>query len=141
MSMRIAISGGALLAALGVGLGAFAAHGLEARLENWGYSDTIAQRIEWFETGVRYHMLHSVAIVLAGILGLYSSASRSLTLAVFALILGIVLFSGSLYVMTIAPAEWRRLGAVVPLGGMSYILGWIALAIGAWRSGSPTLPK
>ena len=111
---------GAIAAAVGVALGAFGAHGLKTRVE--------ADMLAVFETGVRYHMIHALGLLAVG-----WAAARwpgSLTTAAGWLFLaGIVVFSGSLYTMTLTGAKW--LGAITPLGGLSFILGWILLAVAA----------
>ncbi len=121
----------ALLAAAAVGLGAYSAHGLEKRLESLGYH---AERLDWFETGVQYHMYHALGLLLVGVLARREGASAALHFAAVAFVVGIVLFSGSLYVMTLASAEWHWLGAVVPLGGVSWIVGWFVVAFATWKS-------
>ncbi len=123
----------ALLAAAAVGLGAYSAHGLEERLESLGYHADLAERLDWFESGVRYHMYHALGLLLVGVLASREGASASLHFAGVAFVVGIVLFSGSLYVMTLASAEWRWLGAVVPLGGVSLIVGWFVVAYATWK--------
>lgn len=114
---------GALAAMSGVILGAFGAHGLRGRL-------TPAD-LEIFETGVRYHMYHA--------LGLFAVAwavtrwpSGATTLAGWSMIVGIAIFSGSLYLLVLTGHRW--LGAITPLGGVALIVGWGALAWAALRS-------
>ncbi len=126
MFSRHTVTLGALLAAAGVALGAFGAHGLEARIESLGYVADLPQRLAWYDTGVRYQLYHALGILLVA--GLPRSRS-----VVILFLLGIVLFSGSLYAMTFLPTEWKKLGAVVPLGGLSFILGWGVLAYQNWR--------
>lgn len=129
MSNRQALTLGALLAAVGVALGAFGAHGLEKRLAELGYEADLPQRLAWFDTGVRYQLYHALGLVVA--------ASRQRVRWVGTLfLLGILLFSGSLYAMTFLPAEWKKLGAIVPLGGLSFIVGWVVLAYENWRADS-----
>jgi uncharacterized membrane protein YgdD (TMEM256/DUF423 family) len=123
----------ALLAAIGVALGAYSAHGLENHLRAAGYAADLAERLDWFKTGVQYHLYHALALALVGLVVAGETASSGLRVAAIAFLLGIALFSGSLYVMTLAPVAWRKLGAVVPLGGLSFIVGWLALAQAAWR--------
>ncbi len=113
---------GAVAGALGVALGAFGAHGLKARVG--------AEMLAVFETGVRYHLVHALALLAVGLAaerwpGPWTAASGWLFVA------GVVVFSGSLYAMTLGGARW--LGAITPLGGLSFILGWLCLAIAAWR--------
>jgi uncharacterized membrane protein YgdD (TMEM256/DUF423 family) len=122
---------GALLAAAGVALGAFGAHGLEGRLQQ---RSNVAQRMAWFETGVRYHMYHALALVAVTAIASRGTSSSGYSFAAAAFILGIALFSGSLYVMTFADDAWKKLGMVTPLGGLAFLVGWVALAVTAWRA-------
>jgi len=134
MSPKSILIAGALLAAAGVALGAFGAHGLEGRLQQMGRGSNVAQRMAWFETGVRYHMYHALAIVAVAALANRALAGGGYSLAVIAFLVGIGLFSGSLYAMTFASDAWRKLGMVTPLGGLAFLVGWISLAVAAWRS-------
>ena len=109
---------GALNAAFAVGAGAFAAHGLRDRLD--------ARALEVFETAARYQMYHALAILLAGLL-----ATRAAQTAGWIFQAGIVLFSGSLYALALTGI--MGLGAVTPLGGLAFIVGWLWLAWSAWR--------
>ncbi len=113
-----------LLGALSVALGAFGAHALEARIS--------ADLLQTYETAVRYQFFHVIALFFAAIaIGRYPSNNMG-TIAGWLFILGIVLFSGSLYVLIASGQRW--LGAVTPLGGVAFIAGWICLALAAWRS-------
>jgi uncharacterized membrane protein YgdD (TMEM256/DUF423 family) len=112
---------GALNAAIAVGAGAFAAHGLRERLD--------ARALEVFETGARYQMYHAFAIVLAGLVA-GAGASRAAA-AGWVFQVGIALFSGSLYALALTGIN--GLGAVTPLGGIAFIAGWLWLAWAAWR--------
>ena len=115
----------AVLGFLAVGLGAFGAHGLARRFD--GLADG-AQRLEWWKTAAHYHLTHALALALgAGLLG----ETRAGRVACLAFLGGVVLFSGSLYVMTLSGARW--LGAVTPVGGLSLLVGWAALAWAALR--------
>lgn len=109
---------GAVLAGLAVALGAFAAHGMKA-----SYS---AEMLQTFEVGVRYQMVHGLALVSCGALGL---RGRSACVAAWAFALGILFFSGSLYALVWLDTRW--LGAITPIGGIAFLVGWSALAIGA----------
>lgn len=131
MSNQIAVFLGALLAAVAVGLGAYAAHGLENTLIAQGHEADFVKRMQWFETGVRYHMVHALAILCAVLIAEVLGASVWLRVAPLLFLAGIVLFSGSLYVMALGPESWRWLGAIVPLGGVAMIAGWICVAVGA----------
>jgi uncharacterized membrane protein YgdD (TMEM256/DUF423 family) len=131
MFSRGAIRWGACLAALGVILGAFGAHGLEDRLVGFGYEADLGKRLDWFETAVKYHLIHAVGIVVAGLVIERREAGKLLLLAPPFLFAGIVLFSGSLYSMTALSDQFRWLGAITPLGGLSFIIGWLLLAAGS----------
>ncbi len=101
-------------------LGAFAAHGLK---------NTIApEMLAVFETGVRYQMYHAFALFAAA-WGFARWQARAFTLAGWLFVAGIVIFSGSLYLMAFTGARW--LGAVTPLGGLAFLAGWLCLAWGA----------
>ena len=109
---------GAIFAGLAVGLGAFAAHAMKA------HYDTDALRT--FETGVRYQMFHALALLACGALQAHGVATL---LASRLFTGGILLFSGSLYGLVLLEAKW--LGPVTPIGGVLFLAGWLALAIGA----------
>lgn len=109
---------GALAGATGVALGAFGAHGLRARLS----PDMLAV----FETGVRYHMYHALAI-LATAAFMTRLEGRLIAAAGWLFTVGIVLFSGSLYALALTGVT--VLGAVTPLGGLAFLAGWACLAI------------
>ena len=113
---------GSLSAGLAVVLGAFGAHALKARLA----PDMLAV----YETGVRYHLVHALAL-----LAVAWAATRWPGTAVSAggwlFVAGTVLFSGSLYALSLSGV--RGLGAITPLGGVAWIVGWLCLAWGAWQ--------
>jgi uncharacterized membrane protein YgdD (TMEM256/DUF423 family) len=123
---RAFISLGSLSGCLAVAAGAFAAHALRDRLS--------ADLLEVFQTGATYQMYHALALVAVGILLPRFSISGSawLTAAGWLFVGGTILFSGSLYALALSGA--RVLGAVTPLGGVAFLLGWLALALGIWRS-------
>ena len=118
----------ALLAALAVALGAFGAHGLKQIVA--------VETVSTFETGVRYQMYHALALLLTGIL-FEKFPSRNLKAAGICFIIGIILFSGSLYLLTALKAAdtvgLNGIGIITPFGGLFFIAGWIALAIGIAR--------
>ncbi|HWO13794.1 MAG TPA: DUF423 domain-containing protein [Polyangiaceae bacterium] len=107
----------------GVALGAFGAHGLRARLADSGDA---ARRLEWWQTGASYHLAHALAI---GVTAALDSAGQGCwtRCAAWAFAAGIVLFSGSLYVM--GATGRRRLGAITPLGGLAFLAGWAFLLV------------
>jgi uncharacterized membrane protein YgdD (TMEM256/DUF423 family) len=114
---------GALLALLGVALGAFGAHGLRGTLS--------AADLATFETGVRYQIYHGLGLLaVAGAVGRWGSPVFATAGWLF--VAGVVLFSGSLYVLVLTGE--RGWGAVTPLGGLCFLVGWAALAWGALRS-------
>ena len=109
----------ALMGALAVGIGAFGAHGLE---------DTLQQndRVDTFETAVKYHFYHVLAMLFIGLIAKMGAGKpRILSLAAYAMFAGVVLFSGSLYVLSIT--NITILGAITPLGGVFFIAGWLLL--------------
>ena len=113
---------GASMGALGVVFGAFGAHAFKARL-------TERESVGTWDTAVRYHLVHALALVLLGILTqLPGSLVNMTTIAFFAFTLGIVLFSGSLYLLALGGPRW--LGPVTPIGGIALIVGWICLGLG-----------
>lgn len=103
---------------IAVSLGAFAAHGLKSMLG----PDLLAT----FQTGVQYHMYHSLALLALGILVLQFPAQTGLRIAGFLFLAGIVIFSGSLYVLALSGIRW--LGAITPIGGVAFLGGWALLA-------------
>lgn len=109
---------------LAVVLGAFGAHALESQLG--------PSQIDTFQTGVRYHFYHTLALILLALLLLQRPGSRSLRVAAWLFTIGILFFSGSLYLLSTQPmtgleAPW--LGPITPIGGTFFIAGWIALFI------------
>jgi len=135
MQPNRAIAIGAMLGAVGVGLGAFGAHGLEERLAGLGWdADQVLRRVDIFETAVRYQMYHAPALVLVGLLGMHRR-SPCLTAASWMFLLGVLIFSGLLYVLVFASDQWRWLGAVVPIGGTALIIGWVSLGIAGCKCG------
>ena len=122
MDRMFAIAG-ALMAAVAVSLGAFGAHALKARLSS--------ADLETFEIGVRYQMYHALALfVVAWAVSRWPSGI--VNAAGWLFILGIAVFSGSLYVLVLTGQRW--LGAVTPLGGLALVVGWVLLAWGVLRA-------
>lgn len=114
---------GALFAMAGVALGAFGAHALKTRLG--------PEALSLWQTAVLYHLVHSLGIVGVGLGALHWPASRALYWSGMLMGLGIVLFSGSLYVLALS-GEWM-LGLVTPFGGLAFLAGWLCFAVAAWR--------
>lgn len=117
--VRFFFIAGAWLAGLAVILGAFGAHTLEGRVT--------PERLDVFETGVRYHMYHALALLGASWAWMQWPAWQ-ITWAGYLFIAGITVFSGSLYLLVVTDTPW--LGAVTPIGGLAYIAGWILLGWG-----------
>ncbi|WP_436836562.1 DUF423 domain-containing protein [Paraglaciecola arctica] len=120
--MKIILSSAALSAMLSVILGAFAAHGLKSRL-----SEAL---LNTFQTGVQYQMYHSLALILVVLLYRQMPHSILLYSAGF-MFAGIVLFSGSLYLLALTQIKW--FGPITPLGGICFIIGWALLTIAALK--------
>jgi uncharacterized membrane protein YgdD (TMEM256/DUF423 family) len=120
-SSRTLALAGALLA-LATVFGAFAAHALKAQLS--------ADRLSVYETGVRYHFFHALGLLGIGLTMRFIDVPAIRWAAVLVLV-GIVLFSGSLYALTFGAP--RPLGIVTPVGGLALIAGWICFALGVWR--------
>ena len=112
---------GSLLGGLGVALGAFGAHGLRRRIS--------PERLETFETGVRYQIYHALALLAAALLAEWLPGARLAAAAGWLFLAGVALFSGSLYLLVFTGQ--RRWGAVAPLGGLAFIAGWACLALAA----------
>jgi uncharacterized membrane protein YgdD (TMEM256/DUF423 family) len=110
-----------------VALGAFGAHGLKGRLAP--LPDGV-QRLDWWHTGATYQMTHALALAAAAFLA-QQGAPGAARVAGGGFVLGMALFSGSLYAMALTGA--RGLGAITPLGGLGFLVGWAALAAGAWE--------
>lgn len=123
---RIFIVAAAVFGALAVALGAFGAHGLAAVLEANG-------RAETFDTAAHYHLIHAVALLVVGFLfGQAGMKHRLLRYAGWLLIAGILLFSGSLYMLAVFNIGF--MGAVAPFGGAALVGGWLLVGAAAWRS-------
>ena len=120
---------GAILGAIAVALGAFGAHGLKTIVD--------AETVQTFQTGVQYQMYHSLALLITGLL--YEKCSpKMISVAGTLFIIGIILFSGSLYLLTAGRAggsdSLDKAGMLTPLGGVCFIAGWVFLFIGAIKN-------
>ena len=113
---------GCVFAFLGIAAGAFAAHALKGHLT--------AHELDIWETGARYHIFMSLAL-LATAWASTRWSGRAVNLAGWLFAVGIVLFSGSLYLLAITGV--KVLGAITPLGGLAFLVGWALLAVAAWR--------
>jgi uncharacterized membrane protein YgdD (TMEM256/DUF423 family) len=129
MCPKIWIVTGALLGAIGVGFGAYHAHGLEKALADRALpADKLALAMENFDVGVRYELYHAIALVLVGLLA-WRAPSRWLCAAGILFLLGTMLFSWGLFfpVLSGTKLPWF----LVPIGGLSLIVAWVLLALGA----------
>ncbi len=115
---------GGFNAALVVLLGAFGAHGLKARMT--------AEMLAIFQTGVHYHLFHALGLIAVGLVATQIPASAYLKWSGWLMLVGIILFSGSLYVLSVSGLRW--LGMVTPFGGMSFIAAWILFVVAIVKS-------
>lgn len=120
---RIFIALGAVNTFLCVVLGALGAHWLKAMLT--------ANMLTNFQIGVQYHFYHAIGLILVGLAMDRFPQARALKFSGILMMAGIILFSGTLYVVSLT--GWRGLGMVAPLGGSSYMASWLLLAYAAWK--------
>ena len=119
---RIFLAIASALSGIAVVFGAFATHTLKNHLSD--------RALAIWETGIKYQMYHALALILVALLISRFPNSTPLIVAGFAFIAGIFIFSGSLYALSLSGIKW--LGAITPLGGVAFIIGWICLTIAAW---------
>ncbi|HVF65900.1 MAG TPA: DUF423 domain-containing protein [Casimicrobiaceae bacterium] len=124
MSARLALVVGSLAVAAAVALGAFGAHALRARLG--------ASEMAIWQTAVQYHAWHALGVLVVGLFLLHRADATLAGVAAWLLVAGIVLFSGSLYGLALSGI--RGFGAVTPIGGVAFIVGWLVFAWAVWRS-------
>ena len=125
MTARIVLTLGAVAAFLGVALGAFGAHALRARLTE--------QLLSTWETAVQYHLVHALGLLVVGLTMLHGGASPLLRWSAGLMLVGMVLFSGSLYVLCLSGVRW--LGAITPFGGTALLIAWALFGVAVWRMG------
>ena len=119
MNNQIILLSGSVFMALGVLLGAFGAHALKAELST--------EMLMVYKTGVEYQFYHALGLLIIGTIG-FRMDSKWLRWSGIFLITGILLFSGSLYALSISGI--KILGAITPVGGLSFVAGWVCLAVG-----------
>jgi uncharacterized membrane protein YgdD (TMEM256/DUF423 family) len=124
--MKIFVLLGSLNAFLGVALGAFGAHGLKSKVA--------PEMLVVWQTGVQYHLVHALGLLMIGILCHLMPEPSLARNAGWAIMIGIILFSGSLYVMVLSGV--RALGIITPLGGVAFLIGWLLLILAAWKNAS-----
>lgn len=117
--MKMMLVLGGLNGFLGVALGAFGAHGLKSRVQ--------PEMLTVWQTGVQYHLVHALALVLVGILCKLLPQAPLLGVAGWAFLAGLLLFSGSLYLMVLSGV--RALGIITPFGGLAFLLGWLMMVV------------
>jgi uncharacterized membrane protein YgdD (TMEM256/DUF423 family) len=115
---------GSVNAFLAIALGAFGAHGLKNKLT--------ADMLAVYQTGVQYHMYHALALILIALVSDKVGTASYVQWSGWLMIIGIVLFSGALYTLSISGV--KTLGAVAPLGGLAFLAGWLLLLFAVWKS-------
>lgn len=120
--MRLFVILGSINMAIAISMGAFGAHGL---------ADQVTEKmLATWNTGAEYHLIHALGLIAVGLLyGKLSGASRLLTTGGWLLFAGIVLFSGSLYTLVLTGIG--NLGIITPFGGVSFVIGWLVIALAA----------
>ena len=121
--MKLFVVLGSLGSFLGVALGAFGAHGLKTKVA--------PELLATWNTGVLYHLVHALGLILIGILCQLLPEVPLVKKAGWFIVAGVVLFSGSLYFLVLS--DVRAFGMITPLGGVSFLVGWALLAMAAWR--------
>jgi len=125
---RRCLATGATLMVIGVMLGAFGAHALQAQLS--------PRQLASYQTGVQYQMLHAFGLLVVGIVAQLTAATPRLRWSARLMFAGIVFFSGSIYLMTAGAPRW--LGMIAPVGGVSFMAAWALLA---WHALTPAQPR
>jgi uncharacterized membrane protein YgdD (TMEM256/DUF423 family) len=120
---KVFLSLGSIGGALAVMIGAFGAHGLKGKLSE--------EMLSIYKTGVEYHFYHTLALLVIGLVAMHFK-SALLTASGWSMLVGIILFSGSLYALSISGI--RVLGAITPIGGLLFIVGWVLLATAVIKS-------
>ena len=115
---------GSIAALLAVLLGAFGAHGLRHKIA--------PDLLTVYQTGVQYHFYHALGLLLLAVMSFHLPDSALLRWAGILMLMGIVLFSGSLYLLAISGVRW--LGIITPFGGAAFIVAWLLLAFVAWKT-------
>jgi uncharacterized membrane protein YgdD (TMEM256/DUF423 family) len=124
---RVFVFMGSTNACLAVALGAFGAHGLKTKLS--------APMLATYETGFDYHIVHSVGLILVGIISHWAAHPQRIMWAGILLCSGILLFSGSLYILSVTGIRW--IGAITPFGGLCLLAGWLMLAAAVLKKQQP----
>ncbi|WP_340104614.1 DUF423 domain-containing protein [Rhodohalobacter sp. 8-1] len=130
MTAKTTLISGSIFMALAVAFGAFGAHIVEGMLT--------PERFEVYKTGVDYHFYHALGLLILGAISINipENNNKWLSWSGYCLTAGILIFSGSLYLLTLTDTGW--LGAITPIGGLAFIFGWIFLAIGVLKNSKLT---
>jgi uncharacterized membrane protein YgdD (TMEM256/DUF423 family) len=120
---KVFITLASLSGMLAVAFGAFGAHALKNRLDDYAMGV--------FQTAVQYHFYHSLALLVVGVIALNHPQAALLRSSGWLFAVGIVVFSGSLYMLSFSGLRW--LGAVTPIGGLAFMAGWACLAAASWK--------
>ncbi len=139
MKARQILVAGSILGCLSVVLGAFGAHWLEGAVVDWGLdSADQAKRLDTWEVAVRYQMYHALALLFAGVLATRGASSK-LGWSASLFVAGTLIFSGCLYAYVFSGI--KVFGAIVPIGGLCLIIGWVLLTVAAWSTSIETVDK
>lgn len=122
--LKLFVALGSINMLLSVALGAFGAHGLKSKISS--------EMLSVYQTGVHYHMIHALGLIFIGILSEKLGGTPLTAWTGWLMFAGIVLFSGSLYALSIS--DVKILGAITPLGGVAFIVSWLLLTISVWKS-------
>lgn len=114
---------GSINVAAAVTMGAFGAHSLKTKISE--------DMLSVFQTGVQYHFYHALGLLIVGLLAIFFKPKKYLKIAGWMMFFGIILFSGSLYLLSITNIRW--LGIITPFGGIAFILSWVFVAIAVWK--------
>ena len=123
--MKLFVALGSMSAFLGVALGAFGAHGLKTKVAQ--------DMLKVWETAVLYHLVHALGLIFVGFICFILPGVSSVRYAGWTLLVGTVLFSGSLYLLVLTGS--KPLGIITPLGGVAFLAGWLMLAVAVWQNG------
>ena len=114
---------GSINAATAVSMGAFGAHFLKTKISE--------DMLSVFQTAVQYHFYHSLGLMIIGVLTISIKPEKYLGIAGWMMFIGIILFSGSLYILSTTAIRW--VGIITPFGGIAFIISWVFIAIALWK--------
>ena len=120
---------GSINAATAVSMGAFGAYFLKTKIPE--------EMLSVFQTAVQYHFYHSLGLMIIGVLTLYFKPEKYFGIAGWMMFIGIILFSGSLYILSTTATRW--VGIITPFGGIAFIVSWVFIAITVWKGSSTNI--